>query len=435
MDPKGPNRAASVLIASSAIGAFFLMFWVTQRAPGVSPDSVTYIETAQSLLDGKGFFPGSRPMTHFPPVYPLLLSIFGYFYHGDILQAGRLLCALLYSVNLALIGSAVWKCTHSLLATFFSVALFLGSSPIQYVHSMIWSEPLFIVLTLSAILLFERYIINESWCTLAWVALMAGLAMAARYAGAPLLPALIFAILLCSHLPMRARIKSSIFLFLIASIPIFSWMLRNVLSAQTAFSRTPAIHYFTASHAKWLIQTLHDFALPISTPLWIKAFYLFIAAVFFIFASITLRGTTFTGETHPPAASVLPATCTLFAMAYLLFLVVSVSFFDAAIPMDFRLILPAFLALAITVFSLIWSISKIRSQRLIRYSFILFLLLSFSLNLNSAVLLARYSHETGWGYSSREVQQSELLKYLENYPDDLKIYSNGPDVCYSTHDQ
>jgi len=74
-----------LLIILAGACASILMFWITDYGPGVSPDSTTYIETARNLLAGNGFTVGGKPMTHYPPAYPLLLSIVGLFQHGDIL--------------------------------------------------------------------------------------------------------------------------------------------------------------------------------------------------------------------------------------------------------------------------------------------------------------------------------------------------------------
>ena len=131
---------ALALITFSGICAAALMFWITARGPGVSPDSVIYIETARSLLAGNGFSAEGKPMTHYPPVYPLLLAVVGLFNHGDVVHAGRLIGALLFGVNLALLGLALlaWSNRGSSAAAW-GMLVFLASAPIIKTHP--WRGP------------------------------------------------------------------------------------------------------------------------------------------------------------------------------------------------------------------------------------------------------------------------------------------------------
>lgn len=100
-----------VYIGLVGILASALMFWTTAHGPGVSPDSTVYIATAKSLLAGKGFYSGGRAMTHFAPVYPLLLAAAGAF-DNNILHASRLLGAFFFGVNAVLIAFAIYMCTE-----------------------------------------------------------------------------------------------------------------------------------------------------------------------------------------------------------------------------------------------------------------------------------------------------------------------------------
>jgi hypothetical protein len=140
-----------LLLAFVGACASMLMFWITARGPGVSTDSVVYIDTAKSLLAGEGFFVRGQPLTHFPSAYPLLLAVAGLYPNSDMLQVARWLHAFLFGANIVLIALAVRMCTEdSLLATGCAMLLFLSSEPVIWVHSMAWSEPPFITFTLAA---------------------------------------------------------------------------------------------------------------------------------------------------------------------------------------------------------------------------------------------------------------------------------------------
>ena len=100
-----------VYIGLVGILASALMFWTTAHGPGVSPDSTVYIATAKSPLAGKGFYSGGRAMTHFAPVYPLLLAAAGAF-DNNILHASRLLGAFFFGANTVLIAFAIYMYTE-----------------------------------------------------------------------------------------------------------------------------------------------------------------------------------------------------------------------------------------------------------------------------------------------------------------------------------
>ncbi|MBN1473701.1 MAG: hypothetical protein JW914_03715, partial [Syntrophaceae bacterium] len=119
-----------VLIIISGFCTSILMFWITVYGPGVGPDSVEYIETARNLLAGNGFYTGGKPLNQFPPGYPFILAVAGFFYNGDVLYAGRLICSILFGVNVALLGLAVFICTErSFSATVCAIFIFVSSTP------------------------------------------------------------------------------------------------------------------------------------------------------------------------------------------------------------------------------------------------------------------------------------------------------------------
>ena len=53
------------------------MYALMSHGVGISPDAIDYLNTARSVLAGQGLVIAGLPMTHFPPVYPLLLAAIG----------------------------------------------------------------------------------------------------------------------------------------------------------------------------------------------------------------------------------------------------------------------------------------------------------------------------------------------------------------------
>jgi len=102
-------------------------------------------------LQEVGFSALGQPMTLYAPLYPILLGVGAVFEHGDVLQAGRLLCAFFFGANVALLGLAVLICTElSLSAMVCTMCVFLVSKPIIEMHSMAMSDAPFISFALAA---------------------------------------------------------------------------------------------------------------------------------------------------------------------------------------------------------------------------------------------------------------------------------------------
>jgi hypothetical protein len=424
--------SALLLLLLAGVAASVLMFWSTDYGPGVSPDSVIYIETARNLLAGDGFYVGERPMTHFPPAYPLLLAMVGILQHGDVLQAGRLLCALFFGANVVLFGLAVQLGTeYSWSATICAILLFLCSAPIFSIHSMAWSEAPLIAFTLAAYMLVSLYIVRPRRYVLLAASICVSCAMVTRYLGVTLLPPIILGLLLTDR-PLKHKIGDSLVVVIIASFPLASWLIRNIMTTGSATSRSFAVHLFGIPHAAQMIGTMYDMVLPISLPGWRKILQLGVAAILFLIILALLRRKyhieayirRHAGAVH----MVLPALCIVFCLTYILFLVISISFFDAFTPLRHRILLPAFLAIAVAGISSAWSLSLALDSRRVWYAFILFVSLSAIINSSRQLDTVVNIRRNGNGYTSQQWRSSETIASVLSLPEDMEIYSNGQDV-------
>ena len=423
------------LIMLAGVCASLLMWWITDLGPGVSPDSTVYIETAKNVLAGNGFFAGGEPTTYgaaygdYPPAYPLLLAIVGLSQHGDIIRSGRLLGALLYGINLVLFVIAVRMCTaRSRSATGCAVFVFLSSTSVMTVHAMAWSEPSFIAFTLAAFVLLSLHVLRPTTFSLMVASVMVGFAMATRYAGVALLPTMASTLLLLGDRSMKQRVRDVFLASTVASLPLAAWLIRNLATSGTAINRVFAIHLFGISEAKAFINTMYDYALPITFFGWTKTLHLAVVAALVLVTLVLLHRRNYIKHNAHSIRITLPTICFVFCLWYIVFFVISISFFDANTAPDNRLMLPVFLALSVAMISLVWSLSLALDQRFIWYSFMFFAFFSISMNISNNIYQAVDIHEKGRGYTSRHWQSSEIISYLEDVGDDRIIYSNGPDA-------
>ena len=309
-----------MFVILSGCFASILMFWVTTCGPGVSPDSVTYIETARSLLAGNGFYAYGQPMTQHPPLYPLLLCLGGFFLHGDVLQAARILCALFYGANVLLLGSAVFACTkRSLPCDGLYRVRFLASAPIMIIHSMAWSEAPFIMFTLASFMLLSFYVVHPSLYLLIAASLSVGLSIVTRYVGITLYPSLAFAVLFFGKRSSKRKIIDILIASIVALLPIILWFYRNIAITGNASNRELSIHVIEFSHIKSFIITMVGFILPDLPPilLFVKIFLLGAVAALSIFIMVTfVNKRNHIKDNSNSVCIFFPSVCIIFAVTY-----------------------------------------------------------------------------------------------------------------------
>lgn len=419
---------SQMCIGLFGVGASVLMFWITTHGPGVSPDSIVYIRTAKSLLAGNGFYADGKPMIHFPPVYPLLLSLAG-FALGDVFQASRFLHTFLFGANVCLVGLAVYiLAERSLSAITCAILLFLLSVTTLSVHSMAWSESPFCLFSLAGFLLLTIHISRPALPLLMLACLFVGLALATRYVGVTLLPPLVLGLVLLGNRPLKDRMRDAIIATPLVCAPLAIWLSRNLLTAESMTNRSFSLHPVGLTEVKSLIHAIYDIVLPISVSSWVKALHLLFAAVLLIVGFVILCNHKSQRGATKHAAVIFASLTALFCIIYIIFLLVSVSLFDAATPLDRRTVWPVSIFLIVAGVSLSWSISTILQNPVIWFAFVSFACFSLIVNGDRTLLFAMEMHSNGIGYTSRSWRTSESIAFVRSLDGDARIYSNGSDV-------
>lgn len=407
---------------------FLFLLWSTPLGIGVSPDSVTYIDTARNLLSGKGLQSGDMPLTHFPPMYPIALAVSG-LWGSDPLPGARWLHAILFGLNALLIGVITyWSTTKSIVGSLISILFFISSAQIFDLHTWAWSEPAFLFLSFSALFLIALYISRPGKWLLLGASLFAAAAITTRYIGLALIPAIMGIILLFGEKGFRDRIKDSLILLVVAILPVAIWFLRNLFVTQSATDRTLAIHPIRFTHIESLVTTLYNFWIPISC-----SDCSVISLIVFLFAgSLVLVGYLFVmrEELRRKASLefVVQTLMLLFSISYVLFLFASISFADARTPLDSRILSPVYISGAIFVISVIRQTALRLSKDGIWKGFLVISLLLIAINWGSTISSANYLRDRGKGYTSLPWRNSESIAFIKTLPEDSIIYSNGADA-------
>jgi 4-amino-4-deoxy-L-arabinose transferase-like glycosyltransferase len=407
-------------------GAGLLLFWIgTGAGVGLPPDSTTYVDAARSLRDGLGYAlstpeGGARPITHFPPLYSAVLA--GLALLGpDPLDLVRPLHAAILAGSVALVVWLLARAAPGSLWLPLLGAAAMALSPVQLeLHAQAVSEPLGLILTISGLGLLAAHLAQPRRGALMGAAALAGLAFLTRYAGVALLGTGAL-LLLAREGPARRRAAEATLFLSLASLPMAAWMLHNALATGAPTDRSFAFHPVGARALLTMLETFAGWFAPgapvasIGLPLLV----LVIGVIDCVRRRVVPR----------PPCDPLPRVLLCYAGVYLAFLIVSISFFDAATPLNDRILSPVFVVAWIVALLGARHWIAVRERRG----------LAWLLAALAAVPLAGYANEArdwarlharhgGGNYGSRDWRASPTIDFVRGLPESVSIYTNAPDA-------
>jgi len=136
------QRAVTLAVAVLTGLLFSWAYLTTPNGLGISADSVAYLKAATSFMQTRSVAEFS---SQWPPLYPMLLGIFGLIFNHDVILGARILQALLWAFSFVLIFFILRAAgsLNTLASILFSGLLSLHWS-VTYVQYYAWTEPLFI---------------------------------------------------------------------------------------------------------------------------------------------------------------------------------------------------------------------------------------------------------------------------------------------------
>ncbi|HJS20638.1 MAG TPA: phospholipid carrier-dependent glycosyltransferase [Anaerolineales bacterium] len=425
-----------------AVTGFLLVLLATPEGAGLSDDSIAYIAGARSMVAGSGYreawLASNQPVTHFPPAFPAVLSIFG-FLGIDPLNAVRWVNALLFGLSAFVLGILAWRMTPSLTAGLVLAGLFVLNSDLLVVHAMAMSEPLFIFLTLLSIWMFDLYYERDQHWWLGACATFVGIAYLTRYSGLALIAAFVAALLI---LPGRWKQKLTYSaLFVAGTLPwILGWAIRNRLVAENATNRVLAWHPITSENIHIGLRTVSEALIPVEAwrqeifkqPFIIQALIVLILGAVLVWLSV--RAWKYLSEPQQAPKrdgngvkirEVISFTTGLFLFAYFASISSSMLMFDAATKFQLRILAPMYVCLLILlVYFGVWVRGKNRPLVVV----LTFVVLAFSAY--RLVNTINFMSRSGLGYASFQWYDSKAMDYLSELPTGVRIYTDEPAAVY-----
>lgn len=330
------------------------LLYTTRTGPGVSPDSVQYIFSARTFAEGRGFLSiyadgGNGAATHYPPGYPVALAVAAFFTPGGSLTAaGTALGVLLWGINLFLVMWLLHRNTGRLLLPLIVGFFLMTCLELLRIHEMIWSEPLFFLLSLLALWKTAEHCKNTTRRDLVIAILCTALAAITRYVGIVLICSVAWVMFVRSSGAFAERFRRAAITAILSALPLLVWFVRGKLVADSMTNRSLGYHPMTADYWHELLGTLGEFFLQV-VQLEDQSRVAGLASVL-LAVVLALRF-------HTALVSALRANTFAFALVccnigYLLLLIISNTFLDDT-PLYYRIICPVLVQLLIAVVLLV----------------------------------------------------------------------------------
>lgn len=415
---------------------------ITSLGIGTSPDSVAYIGAAQNLLDGNGLsLPygelGNPPLTHHAPLYPFILALGGAI-GFNILEAARWINILLFAANIVLLYVVLRSVIRVLWLPLAGCLLMATSPTMILIHAMALTEALFIFLTIAGLYELSRYLDNPRRVHLLLSGSLLGLAFLIRYAGVVLVAGGIVAIFLFSHKPIRKKLFDSTYLAILGFFPTILWMVRNFFVADSTNSREFLFHPLGKSQLVQMTDTFTTWALiPIHIPVVARGLLLvglLFSVIWIIYGDVRIFVAKRKNQNLEDGMGNIPPMVNiflLFIIFYLFFLIVSISFIDANTPLNERILSPVFIwGLVLILYAYSRVIESQKTQKAIKMALTALasvVVLTYAFN---AVTFIQKQYLSGLGFNSVYWRESEILRIVQELPDNMPIYTNVPEVFY-----
>ena len=444
------DRFTLLIVLLAGLGAAHILFRTAPHGVWLLGDAVFFLSTAVNFLTGEGWrdFAG-RPMTTWPPLFPLLLAAGGWI-GLDPLAVGRFINATAFGLTILVAGG--WLRTH--LRAQWLVAgttlIIAASLPLSQWASILSTDFPFAVLTLLALVQIGTFLTQRTNTPLWWAAVFTALAALTRYPGV----ALIFAgVLLLWPL---ARLKHTLVFGAVSSLPLLAALARNWAVSETLTGRYGKGSGQSLSDG--LNQTVEVFGewvvLPNAPDGVVYLLGLAIGGAILAGATVILHAT----RMHRSAPEAAPVYVRLgpalpfgaFSLIYLGFLVAIVPFTSAQV-IDSRFLLPVYVPLLLTAVFLLdrflsieatgWRVA-IRSGLAALIGLATLAYVGYSARENRQLTaqiwgtgypsrLYKHQHKNRYkAYNAAGWQQSETLNFLWENPIAGRIYSNEPALLW-----
>lgn len=418
---------------AALVGITIVLLFTQHGGIGISPDSIVYSSVARNLVAGNGFtdYTGN-PLVIFPLVFPTFLALVMFIFQTDIILLAPYLNAIMFGTVIFLSGVIIenFKYKTNWYKRIILIIITLSPSLIE-VYTMLWSETLFILLSLVFILYFHKYLLSHSIFSLIKVAIIGAIAFDTRYAGITLIGTGVMILFFDKSLDWKRKTEHILIFGNIGISLVALNLVRNFFVKGLATGmRQKGITSFL-KNVEYSGNVLSDwFSLQLKSPIF---FEILAVLVMFLFIYYFVKNIS-----HWKSYYTYENIAVSFFIVYVLFIVVS-STISRYEPINNRLLAPAFLPLLWISTCQIPKWRKYLPNRKLNIVILVFILGIAGGLVGSYVFIIQdnlsYMEETGIpGYSEDTWQKSNIVNYLQKHSEifdnDSIIYSNHVQAVY-----
>ena len=220
-----PDRFTTVLLVVAALGTGLVL--ARELAWGIvwEGDSVRYLSAARSLVAGEGFVDANgRPLSLWPPLYPLLLTGAGVV---DPIAFAAPLNLAAFGLTILCFGRYLRDRLDSVFLRVWAPLALALALPLADVARRALSETVFILFATLALMSLDEFLEDRRRAAFARTTLFAALAWQTRYLGFPLVLAVGLLLLLRGREAFAARVKRALVFGAATALPLGLWLWRN----------------------------------------------------------------------------------------------------------------------------------------------------------------------------------------------------------------
>jgi 4-amino-4-deoxy-L-arabinose transferase-like glycosyltransferase len=214
--------------ALGALAGALVLFATRRYGINISPDSTYYLAAARGVVRGAGVVGlNGAPLSLFPPGLPWVLA--GAAAVGDPVTFARWFNAVLFGTSVFGVGLFLAARIRFWLAVGVAAALAVSSSLLT-VYMWLWSEPLYIPVSLVYLAVLVRIAgaARAGRTAIVVCGVLAGAATLTRYSGVSLLP-VAAVVLVGRSLPWRKKVGDVLVFGIAFACVVLPWFVRNVV--------------------------------------------------------------------------------------------------------------------------------------------------------------------------------------------------------------
>ena len=359
---------------------------------------------------------------HDAPLYPFLLRIHR-FTSLNVVSFSALANIILYPLAAFILFTCLFSISRSLVASYVATVITVFSWPFISTYSYAQTEVLFLPLLLASMFWLLHADARNSLRFAIFSGLAASFSIFTRYAGIfTLLAAGLY--LVAIHYRQVVRLMRYAVAFIVAAgLPFLLLVAWNILRAGKATSRVFSPHPPSSEKLLGGLYWIMNYFLPYR----ILDSWFIPSALFFIFLLIAvILVLHLYGNILEKQYGIM---CLTWSLAYIVFLYVSLTFFDDHTPLDERILSPLVLTtLCCIAYAVGIALVRCRSL-LLRAAAVVIMSYMLVFTGYRAFGFVSNAYTNGLGFNRREVRESQSLKDAVSLSQNIKVYSNAPEAA------